>query len=70
MNETLILIDTITKLIMNIAIICAIVTVIYYRKRILEILEEMQRRNLQDSHDEEGVDFMERRNGEVNREIS
>lgn len=70
MNETLILIDTITKLILNIAIICAIVTVIYYRKRILEILEEMQRRNLQDSQDEEGVAFMERRNGEVNREIS
>lgn len=69
MNETLKLIDTITKLIMNIAITCAIVTVIYYRKRILEIIEGIQRRNLQGSNDEEGVAFMERRDGDVNREI-
>lgn len=69
MNETLLLIDAITKLIMSIAIIYAIGVVIYYRKRILEALEEIRRRDPQGSHNEDGVAFMERRDGDVNREL-
>lgn len=47
MNDILLIIDTITKLIMRIAILSAIGTVIYYKKRILEALKEIGRRDPQ-----------------------
>lgn len=69
MNETLIIIDATAKLILNVVIICAIGTVIYYRKRILEALEEIGRRDPQNSHNEDGVAFMKGGDVDVNREL-
>lgn len=69
MNETLILIATISRIIMNVVIICAIGVVIYNRKRIREFIEDIRRGNAQGSHEEEELAFMERRDGDVNREL-
>lgn len=69
MNETLVLIATITKIWMNIAITCAIGIVIYNRKRILEALEKIRQRDVQRSHDEQGVAFVDRRDGDFNEEL-
>lgn len=68
-NETLVIIDTIVRIIINVVIICAFGAAIYYRKRILEALEEIRRRHGQLSHGEEGVAFVDRHDGDVDREV-
>lgn len=69
MNESIVLIDLIVKIIMKIEIICAIGVLIYYRERLLEALEKIARRYGQPSQDEEGLAFVNRHDGHVDREL-
>lgn len=68
MNELIVLIDLIIKIILKIEIICAIGVLIYYRERLLEALEKIARRHGQLSQDEEGVALVDR-HGNADREL-